>query len=234
MPVREAFEKCSPKLDQKCIRKVYEEASKEALSEDHFRIHQWSANNWRNKPKDYSIRFLEMSHDLIVQILTERYKVKHQTPIHKAPKIQTAEAHGLVTLSEVLEVLNPTIKDLRLRYLGDGKEFPDVHVVGRVANLGMTNHDIDIRYDESSSNPALESTLQQCFPEDLRERVSFILGKNKFGKVLPQVGVIVPVGSEIQYPTFEEEELSYRVRIKRMGEQKELKLFRPFADEDEY
>ena len=228
MPIRKAFGKCGPKLEERCVRKIYEEASKEALSEDHFRIHQWSAKNWKNKPKDYSIRFLEMSHDLIVQILSEKFGFKHETPIHKAPKVQTSEVYGLVSLSEVLEVLNPTVKDLRLRYLGDGKEFPDVHVVGRVANLGMTNHDIDIRYDESSSNPALESAIQQCFPEDLRGRVSFILGKNKSGDVLPQVGVMVPVGSEIQYPTFEEEKLSYRERIKRMREQKELKLFRPF------
>jgi len=223
MPIKEAFGECARKLEETCILEIYRGGSNRAIAEDHFRIHQWASNNWARKPKDYPLHFLIQSHELFAQLMMER-GFKHESPLPVVGK----EILGFVNLEEVLSYLNPAYEQLEKQFRFRGSEPPTIYLAGKIANLGSTNADIDIRYHLSSWNPILESYLLNSLPKDMRTRVSFILGMDKSGQIIPQVGNLIPLGSEIVYPTIEEEELSYKERLERMKKLKKISLFKPF------
>jgi len=224
LPIRELFERCGGDVEapktERCLLRGLQRANREALQEDHFRIHQWSADNWAKRPKDYSIRFLEWMHDRIVDVLKERFGFVHKTPIHILPR-RIGERLGYVTLEEILDFLNPVYD--RLKELSD--ELPDMWVVGRAANEGATSEDIDILISErlNPMSPWFEEVLRNAFPEDLRDRVEF--NWNPSG---PLVGNAVPLGSRLVYPELAEEQEGFRERLERMKRLKAIKPFTPF------
>jgi len=208
LPIREAFEKCEKGTDWSCITEIFLEAPKEALLEDHLRIHQWSYKNWERKPKDYSIRFLEDSHDLIVRILERKYGVKHETPIHKLPRILEGERYPLLTYEQVSAWLTPVYNKLQEI---SGYNAPETWIVGRLANYGATWEDIDIVYRSRIKMPFFERTLLMAIPKEHRDRVEFIV--NPSGTL---VGQALPIGTELKYPIFEGEEEKLREKLKKL------------------
>jgi len=214
LPIREAFERCvkgKTEPDWVCVETVFEAASQEALQEDHFRIHQWAAENWKRKPKEYSRFFLEHSHDLIVDILTEEYEFEHKTPIHIAPR-RGSERFPLLTDDQILSWLNPVY-----RKLSEIRKVPETFLVGRAANYGATWEDIDILYRDNKLE-WFEEALLKAIPEEHRDRVEFI--PNPAGAL---VGHAIPLLSEFQYPVFEGEEETLKEKLKRFAKQKEVK-----------